>query len=212
MSDTVSGLWNTTQATVTGGISGGVIFAGNVDITAGTTPGNPVPIIIGGRGFAIPGYPQTGLIVNASYAPARNTTGAMTFKFNARWLVATGAGGTITASQGTGVSTGSAGQYCLATATGTQLSGTGAVWLFVLTGANTIAGTQTFSKLPQANTGSGYTGVPTTTWTLSAPVANPASGIVPAVCSGVATATGGTLVGAMGNAFQQLTQRRVWWY
>jgi hypothetical protein len=209
-----SATWTTNGSTATGGLTTGDTFKAEVDITAATAPGASALLVIGGgTGINVPGFLAAGLYNQGSNMPQiMNTSGTITYTYKARWT-ATGAGGTITAAQGSATSTGSAGQYCLATATGTQNGGTGAVWYFVLTGTNSIAGSQTFSKLPGANTGSGYTAVPTTTWTLSVPTSNSVSGITPAAaCSGVATATGGSLVGAMGNAVAQLTQRRIWYY
>lgn len=211
--DSVSNPWGAVGGVMTGNLTLGATFPGSLEVTATVPPNVTAPLLTGGgSGFAAPGWTPLYNYQGALLTQIRNTTIPAVYGATFR-PVLNGAGGTITAAQGTGVTTGAIGNFCIATATGTQLTGQGAVWFFLLTSASSIAGTQTFSKLPGTSTGGGYTAVPTATWTLSLPTAaqGAAAGLTPATaCSGIATASGGTLVGATGFAMAVLSQRATW--
>lgn len=216
-----SGSWYNNGAAPTANLSAGSIFTSFNAVLEETATGPPGPIgntfvIAGGGSFPVPGWP-TNVSNNTQTAPvalAMDTTQPITHFPRYRPAI-NGTGGTITVTQGSAVSTGAQGTACLASATGTQNSGSGAVWIFTLNALNSVAGSQTFQRPPVVgtNAGSGYASVPTATWTLSIPTAAQAAAanITPATaCSGVATATGGTLGGSMGNAMSLLNLRATW--
>ena len=183
------------------GFQTGQSFPGHFALTAMSAASASAPLI--GEGEFMPPSWLFQYVENANAAyQLYNTTAPLLANFAMGWSV-TGAGGTIAyASGGTATGTGN----CLATASGTTnpASDFTAVGLIGVVGGVISGNVQIGSAFTQTNTGSGYAAIPTT-WTLSAPASGAASS-----CSGTITTTGGTLVGAMGNAMQIVVLAPTW--
>jgi hypothetical protein len=166
-------------------------FTGSFRVTATAPAGSSVPLLVANTGPQIPGWTTASWPDVTAQNQSVNTTGPVTFAWKPGW-VQSGAGGTITYSSG-GTATGTG--NCLATAT----TGSPAAVGLISASSGAISGTLSFGHAAQTTSGGNYTSAPTS-WTLSAPTTGGAT-----TCSGTITTTGGSLVGAQGNAIQLMS-------
>jgi lysophospholipase L1-like esterase len=179
----------------------GLSLPGRFALTAMGTASASAPLIAEGQ-ILFPGWS----FVNAQNGNAPfqlyNLITPNTISIAVGWAV-TGAGGTIAYSSG-GTATGTG--NCLATANGTTspASNFTATGLIAVSGGVISGNLQIGATLAQTTTGSGYAAIPTT-WGLTVPTAGGAS-----TCTGTITTSGGTLVGAMGNALMLVVFTPTW--
>jgi hypothetical protein len=166
----------------------GTGFGAQFQVTAQAAAGSSVSMATNNYGPFMPGEPAYFWQNTQNFGQPIATNAAITFSAKTGWSQ-TGAGGTITYSSG-GTATGTG--NCLATAS----SGTPAAVGLIGVSSGTISGTLSFGHAAQTTSGGNYTSVPTS-WTLTVPTTGGAS-----TCSGTITTTGGSLVGAQGNAIQ----------
>jgi len=192
-----NGTMFTTSSTITQANRSDRTFSWKVAIRSITALSTAMPLQITSLGPFVPGWSfdnMSNQIASVFCCPNVSQSGLAngpSLKF-----VAVGAGGTFTYVSGL-VTTGTG--NCLLTAT--NGTGSNAVTLIAVSSGTPGVISSWSPSLAQTSTGSGYTTLPTN-WTATVPTVGGAS-----TCSGTVVTSGGSAVGAQGNAYRLLSFR-----